>query len=257
MQNSSIEASEALISPSIDAAEVEKFSRIAGEWWDPAGKFRPLHKFNPVRLGFLRDTLVDHFRLDSKSTHPLDGLSLLDVGCGGGLVSEPMSRLGAKVMGVDASEANIKTASVHAGESGLKIDYRAGTVEALKASGMAQFDVVLNLEVVEHVADPDQFLRDSADLVKPGGIMIVATLNKTPKALALAIIGAEYVLGWLPRGTHDFSKFLKPKTVQKSLERGGLVCDPARGVSFNPLMDKWSMSDDTGVNYMIVARKPS
>lgn len=257
MQNSSIKASEGLISPSIDAEEVEKFSRIASEWWDTRGKFRPLHKFNPVRLTFLRETLVDHFGLDSVSVRPLEGLKLLDVGCGGGLVSEPMCRLGASVMGVDASEANIKTASVHAAEAGLEIDYRAGTVEALKASGQAQFDVVLNLEVVEHVADPDQFLRDSASLVKPDGIMVVATLNKTPKALALAIIGAEYVLGWLPRGTHDFSKFLKPKTVQKSLEAGGLDCDPARGVTFNPLMDKWSMSEDTGVNYMIVARKPA
>lgn len=242
--------------PSIDPDEVAKFSAIAAEWWDPKGKFRPLHRFNPVRLGFIRDTIEAHFDLPSGAKRPFEGLRLLDIGCGGGLVSEPMTRLGASVTGVDASEANIKTALTHAKEGGLQIDYRAGTVEGLLETGEPAFDVVLNLEVVEHVADPQQFLIDCAALVKPGGLTIVATLNRTTKAFALAIVGAEYVLGWLPRGTHEFEKFLRPTEIEGALKQSGLVAEAAQGVSFNPLMNEWRLSSDDKVNYMIVARRP-
>lgn len=248
-------APETLSRPSVDPEEVEKFSRIASEWWDPNSKFAPLHKFNPVRLGFIRDTVCDHFDLSGKT--PFDGLRLLDIGCGGGLVSEPMARLGASVTAVDAAEANIKTASVHAQESGLTIDYRHGVAEQLLEEGEAQFDVVLNLEVMEHVADPHQFLIDSAHLVKPGGLMIGATINRTPKAFALAIVGAEWVLGWLPRGTHRFNKLVKPTELSAALRAGGMTPDDAIGVSYNPLNDQWSLSADPSVNYMMIARKPA
>lgn len=242
--------------PSVDADEVAKFSAIAAEWWDPKGKFRPLHKFNPVRLGFIRDTAERHFGLAPGARKPLEGLSLLDIGCGGGLVSEPMARLGAKVTAVDASEANIKTALTHAAESGLDIDYRAGTAEALLEDGAGPFDIVLNLEVVEHVANPQQFLADTAQLVAPGGLMVVATINRTPMALATAIIGAEYVLGWLPRGTHDYDKLVKPGEVETALSGAGLIVEDTRGLSYNPLADAWRLSDSTAVNYMTVARCP-
>lgn len=255
MQNSSIEAPTAAGSPSIDESEVEKFSRIASEWWDPKGKFRPLHKFNPVRLEFLRSTLVSHFNLDASAAKPLSGIRLLDIGCGGGLVSEPMARLGAQVVGVDASEANIKTAMVHADEMGLNVDYRAGTAEGLLAADEPPFDAVLNLEIIEHVADPEAFLKDCAQLVRPGGLMVVATLNKTLKSLALAKIGAEYILRWLPPGTHDFSKFLSPDQICDWMADAGLLCDEPIGVTFNPLLDRWSVSRDTDVNYMVVGRK--
>jgi 2-polyprenyl-6-hydroxyphenyl methylase/3-demethylubiquinone-9 3-methyltransferase len=191
-------------SASIDPAEVAKFSAIAAEWWDPAGKFAPLHKFNPVRLSFIRDEATAYFGRDSRSLRPFEGLSLLDIGCGGGLLSEPMARLGFAVTGADASERNIGTARAHAAQSGLEIDYRATTAEALVAEGRS-FDVVLNMEVVEHVADVTAYLNACTALVKPGGLTFVATLNKTLKSLALAKIGAEYVLGWLPRGTHDWN----------------------------------------------------
>ena len=242
--------------PSIDPSEVAKFTAMAAEWWDPKGKFKPLHKFNPVRLGFIRDTIEDHFKLSSGARRPFEGLRILDIGCGGGLVSEPMRRLGADMVSVDASEANIKTAMTHAAQSGLEIDFRAGTVEDLIDAGEAPFDVVLNLEVVEHVADPEQFLRDCASLVKPGGLMIVATLNRTAKAFALAIVGAEYVLGWLPRGTHEFEKFLRPDEIQPPLTQAGLRVEPPQGVRFNPLLDQWRLSTDTNVNYLMVAARP-
>ena len=242
--------------PSIDPDEVAKFSSMAADWWDPKGKFRPLHKFNPVRLLFIRETAERHFGIALGKVKPLEGLRLLDIGCGGGLVCEPMARLGAAVTGVDASEANIKTALTHASEQGLKIDYRAGTAEGLIDAGEAPFDMVLNLEVVEHVADPAQFLKDTASLVRPGGLMIVATLNKTAKALATAVIGAEYVLGWLPRGTHDWSKFLPPEDVRDALADGGLEPEAAIGVSYVPFTGAWKLSEDTSVNYMIVATRP-
>ncbi|MEL6727714.1 MAG: bifunctional 2-polyprenyl-6-hydroxyphenol methylase/3-demethylubiquinol 3-O-methyltransferase UbiG [Pseudomonadota bacterium] len=242
--------------PSIDPSEVAKFTAMAAEWWDPKGKFKPLHKFNPVRLGFIRDVVEAHFDLDPTAKHPFDGLRFLDIGCGGGLVSEPMTRLGASVTAVDASEANIKTAMTHAEQSGLSIDFRAGTVEELIEAGEPAFDVVLNLEVVEHVADPAQFLKDCASLVKPGGLMIVATLNRTAKAFALAIVGAEYVLGWLPKGTHEFEKFLRPGEIETPLTSAGLEVDPPQGVSFNPISDQWRLSGDTKVNYMMVSHRP-
>lgn len=243
---------------SIDPQEVEKFSRIADEWWDPFGKFKPLHKFNPARLAFIRDAAAAHFGRDPRAKMPLEGLRLLDVGCGGGLVAEPMSRLGARVVAVDAAERNVKTAMAHASATSLDIDYRVATVEELKSSGEALFDIVLNLEVVEHVADPAAFLADSACLVKPGGLMIVATINRTFKALALAKIGAEYVLGWLPRGTHDPAKFLKPAEIEGALVGAGMTVNSRAGVAYEPLMDRWRVSDDLDVNYMVTAvrRRP-
>ncbi|MEK7266470.1 MAG: bifunctional 2-polyprenyl-6-hydroxyphenol methylase/3-demethylubiquinol 3-O-methyltransferase UbiG [Pseudomonadota bacterium] len=241
---------------SIDPGEIEKFSRIADEWWDPFGKFKPLHKFNPARLAYIRDAAAAHFGRDRRAKAPLSGLRLLDVGCGGGLVAEPMRRLGAEVVAIDAAERNIKTAMVHASQAGLEIDYQATTVEALLASGEAPFDIVLNLEVVEHVADPAAFLADSAQLLRPGGMMIVATINRTLKALALAKIGAEYVLGWLPRGTHDPAKFLKPGEIDQSLSAAGLTVTAHAGVTYNPLMDLWKIADDTDVNYMVTAIRP-
>lgn len=242
--------------PTIDAAEVEKFSAMAAEWWDPKGKFKPLHRFNPVRLGFIRETIEAHFNLDPKARRPFAGLRFLDIGCGGGLVSEPMARLGADMVSVDASEANIKTAMTHAAETGVKIDYRAGTVEGLIDSGEMPFDVVLNLEVVEHVANPADFLSQCASLVKPGGIMIVATINRTAKAFALAIVGAEYVLRWLPTGTHEFDKLVKPGEIESALTRSGMMVRAPQGVSFNPIADQWRLSQDTKVNYMMVATRP-
>lgn len=245
------------VRPSIDPAEVAKFSAMAADWWNPHGKFKPLHRFNPVRLKFIRETAASHFSIQKGALQPLEGLRLLDIGCGGGLVSEPMARLGASVTGVDASEANIKTALTHAGEQGLKIDYRTGTAEGLLASGEPLFDIVLNLEVVEHVADPSQFLADTARLVRPGGLMIVATLNRTAKALATAVIGAEYVLRWLPRGTHDWSKFVTPGEVETALTGAGMRPEAAIGVSFSPLSGQWKLTGDASVNYMIVARRPA
>lgn len=246
-------APEPLARPSVDSSEVEKFSRMAADWWDPDSKFKPLHKFNPVRLGFIRDTICAHF--DRSGERPLEGLRILDIGCGGGLVSEPMARLGASVTGVDAAEANVKTASVHAMENGLKIDYRHGVAEHLLEAGEAPFDVVLNLEVVEHVANPHTFLLDCAKLVKPGGLTICASINRTPKAFAMAIVGAEWVMGWLPRGTHRFHKLVRPEEVRRALKEGGMTAREPVGVTYNPLDDQFSLGTDISVNYMIVAEK--
>jgi 2-polyprenyl-6-hydroxyphenyl methylase/3-demethylubiquinone-9 3-methyltransferase len=242
---------------SIDPAEVERFSRIAAEWWDPRGKFAPLHKFNPVRLAFIRDQALYRFGRDPKARRPFEGLRLLDIGCGGGLLSEPMTRLGFQVTGVDASERNIATASTHAAEQGLAIDYRASTAEALVAAGEPLFDVILNMEVIEHVADPGEYLRSCATLLKPGGLMIVATLNRTLKALALAKVGAEYVLRWLPAGTHDWSKFLKPEELRSFLASEPVEVDGPYGVAFNPLTGRWTESADTDVNYMMTVTRPA
>jgi 2-polyprenyl-6-hydroxyphenyl methylase / 3-demethylubiquinone-9 3-methyltransferase len=239
---------------SVDPAEVAKFSAIAAEWWDPTGKFAPLHKFNPVRLNFIRAEAAAYFGRDSKSLRPFEGLSLLDIGCGGGLLSEPMARLGFAVTGADASERNIGTAGAHAAQSGLEIDYRAVTAETLVEEGRS-FDVVLNMEVVEHVADVGAYLEACSRLVKPGGITFVATMNKTLKSFALAKIGAEYVLGWLPRGTHDWNRFIPPAKLRASLEVTGLTILKTQGVSFDPLGWDWRLSSDVDVNYMIVAQK--
>lgn len=240
--------------PSVDPAEVAKFSAIAAEWWDPAGKFAPLHKFNPVRLEFIRDQAASHFGRDARSLRPFEGLSLLDIGCGGGLLSEPMARLGFAVTGADASERNIGTAKAHAAQSGLAINYRATTAEVLVAEGTS-FDIVLNMEVVEHVADVGAYLAACTALVKPGGITFVATMNKTLKSLALAKIGAEYILGWLPRGTHDWNRFIPPTELKVSLEETGLSILKTQGVSFDPLAWDWKLSSDVDVNYMVVARR--
>lgn len=241
---------------SVDPDEVERFSALAAKWWDPRGDFAPLHKFNPVRLGFIRDQALARFGRDPASRRPFEGLRLLDVGCGGGLLSEPMSRLGFSVVGIDASERNIGTASVHAQAQGLAIDYRCATAEQLAEEGAEPFDVVLNMEVVEHVADPDRFLAVCAGLLRPGGLMITATLNRTPKAFALAVVGAEYVLRWLPRGTHDWRKFLKPEEVRAPLEAAGLDVRGPFGVSYNPLSDRWSLGPDVDVNYMMTGVRP-
>jgi 2-polyprenyl-6-hydroxyphenyl methylase/3-demethylubiquinone-9 3-methyltransferase len=240
---------------SIDPKEVEQFSRIAAEWWDPKGKFAPLHKFNPVRLSFIRDQVQERFGRDPKAIRPFEGLRLLDIGCGGGLLCEPMTRLGFQVTGVDASERNIGTASAHAAEQGLAIDYRATTAEDLLASGEPAFDVVLNMEVIEHVADPGEYLRNCARLLAPGGLMIVATLNRTLKALALAKIGAEYVLRWVPAGTHDWNKFLKPAELRDFLAGEPVEVHGPFGVAYDPLSGRWSRSTDCDINYMVTVTR--
>jgi 2-polyprenyl-6-hydroxyphenyl methylase / 3-demethylubiquinone-9 3-methyltransferase len=238
----------------VDAAEVERFSRLAAEWWNPRGKFKPLHKFNPVRLRYIRETVIERFGLDAKAAKPFTGLRFLDIGCGGGLLSEPMARLGAEVVGVDPSQTNIAVARLHAEQSGLSIDYRQGTAEMLAEAG-ERFDVVLNMEVVEHVADVPVYLSTCAEMVKPSGMMIVATINRTPKALMLAIIGAEYVLRWLPKGTHSYDKLVRPEEIRHPLEQGGLEIVETTGVFYNPIADEWRMSGDTDVNYMMLATR--
>jgi len=238
----------------IDEAEVARFSALAAEWWNPNGKFGVLHKFNPVRLAFIRDQACAHFGRDPKGARPFAGLRLLDIGCGGGLLSEPMTRLGFEVLGADASEKNINTARVHAGEQSLAIDYRATTAEALAAAG-EKFDVILNMEVIEHVADLNLFVESCASMLKDNGLMFVATINRTAKAFALAIVGAEYVLGWLPRGTHDWAKFVKPLELDTALTRARLTVGSETGVMFNPLSGKWSLTSDMDVNYMVAAKR--
>lgn len=240
---------------SIDPEEVERFSRIAAEWWDPKGKFAPLHRFNPVRLAFIRDQALVRFGRDARARKPFEGLTLLDIGCGGGLLCEPMTRLGFAVTGVDASERNIGTASTHAVEHGLSIDYRASTAEALEAEGAGPFDVILNMEVIEHVADPGEYLRTCGRLLAPGGLMIVATLNRTLKALALAKIGAEYILRWVPAGTHDWNKFLKPDELRGFLANQPLAMQGPFGVAYDPLGGRWTRSSDCDINYMMTVTR--
>jgi 2-polyprenyl-6-hydroxyphenyl methylase/3-demethylubiquinone-9 3-methyltransferase len=237
----------------VDDAEIRRFSAMAAEWWNPAGKFRPLHKFNPVRLGYIKQEVSARFGRDAQAPDAFAGLSLLDIGCGGGLLSEPMARLGASVVGADASETNIEVARLHAAEAGLAIDYRATTAEDLAASG-ATFDVVLAMEIVEHVADVGLFVSTVAGMVKPGGLLIMATLNRTLKSYALAIVGAEYVLRWLPRGTHDWRRFLTPAELSRHIEASGLTVIDRVGVVYDPLRDRWSRNArDLDVNYMLLA----
>ena len=243
-------------SPSVDPAEIEKFRAMAADWWSPTGKFAPLHKFNPVRLTYIREMAAKHFGLDADAKRPLAGLRLLDAGCGGGLVTEPMARLGAHAVGIDAGDKNIKAAMVHADSVHVDADYRVGTVEGLIASGEPKFDIVLSLEVVEHVQDPARFLADCAALLAPGGMMVMATLNRTAKAFALAVVGAEHVLRWLPVGTHDWNKFVTPEEARAALTGAGLEMLETVGVSFSPLTGKWSLTRDTGVNYMVTATRP-
>jgi 2-polyprenyl-6-hydroxyphenyl methylase/3-demethylubiquinone-9 3-methyltransferase len=238
----------------INDEEIAKFSAMADEWWDPSGKFKPLHKFNPVRLGYIRDKAIAHFGRSATVRRPLDELRILDVGCGGGLVCEPMARLGATVVGADAAERNIRIAELHATQSGLDIDYRATTAEALAVSGET-FDIVLNLEVVEHVDNVPLYMKSCADLVAPGGLMLTATINRTARAFALAIVGAEYVLNWLPRGTHSYAKFLTPDEIAAFITRNGMKVIDRVGVVFHPIADEWRQSRDMGVNYMVLAEK--
>jgi 2-polyprenyl-6-hydroxyphenyl methylase/3-demethylubiquinone-9 3-methyltransferase len=239
----------------INDAEVAKFTAMAEEWWDPTGKFKPLHKFQPVRLGYIREHVLAHFGSDGTTMRPFEGLSILDVGCGGGLLCEPMARLGATATGIDASERNIAIAGLHAEQSGLDIDYRATTSEALAESG-EKFDVVLNMEVVEHVDNVPLYMKSCADLVKPGGLLFTATINRTARAFALAIVGAEYVLRWLPRGTHEWNRFLTPDEISALTRRFGMTTIDETGVVYHPLADEWRRSRDMGVNYMLLAEKP-
>ena len=241
-------------SASVDPGEVAKFTALAAQWWDPNGKFRPLHVFNPVRLKFIRELAVVHCGRPAAHLKPFEGLTLLDIGCGGGLLSEPMARLGFSVLGADASEKNVMIAAAHAAGARLPLAYRATTAEGLAEEGLS-FDVVLNMEVVEHVADLGGFLTNCATLLKPGGIMVVATLNRTFKSLMLAKIGAEYVLRWLPPGTHDWDRFVTPDELRRHLEAAGLAVTKLQGVAFDPIGWEWRLSSDTGVNYMMVAQK--
>jgi 2-polyprenyl-6-hydroxyphenyl methylase / 3-demethylubiquinone-9 3-methyltransferase len=244
----------AAFAASIDPEEVEKFSKMAAEWWNPKGKFGVLHKFNPVRLDWIKDQVTARLSRDPLVARPFEGLRLLDIGCGGGLLCEPMAKLGAEVMGVDPSEKNIKTATVHAGEQGLGIDYRVGTAEALAAAG-EKFDVILNMEVVEHVADPAAFMATCCSMLKPGGLMFVATLNRTLKSFGLAIVGAEYVLGWLPRGTHQWEKFITPDELEGWMKTGETAVKVRSGVTYHPIEGVWKRSNDLAVNYMLVGQK--
>ncbi|MFD1695901.1 bifunctional 2-polyprenyl-6-hydroxyphenol methylase/3-demethylubiquinol 3-O-methyltransferase UbiG [Roseibium aestuarii] len=238
----------------IDETEVARFSAMADEWWDPTGKFKPLHKFQPVRLSYIKEKVCAHFGRDWRASDAFSGLRFLDIGCGGGLLSEPMARLGADVVGADPSETNIRIAGLHAQQSGLTIDYRASTAEDLAAAGET-FDVVLNMEVVEHVADVPLFLEKTASMVKPGGLMFVATINRTMKAYALAIVGAERVLRWLPKGTHSYDKLVRPQEIEGPLGAAGMSIVDRTGVTYNPLLDRWGPSRDMDVNYMLLAER--
>jgi 2-polyprenyl-6-hydroxyphenyl methylase/3-demethylubiquinone-9 3-methyltransferase len=241
-------------SSTVDVGEVERFSALAAEWWNPRGKMGVLHKFNPVRLGYIKQAACRHFERDGKRLDALAGLRILDIGCGGGILSEPLARLGAAVVGADPAEANIEAARLHAEENGVSVDYRATTAEALADAG-ERFDVVLAMEVVEHVADIGLFVKRCAEMVKPGGLMVAATLNRTLKSFALAIVGAEYVLRWLPRGTHRWDKFVTPNELEAALERHGLSVADETGVIYNLIADRWQLSTDMDVNYMVVAEK--
>jgi 2-polyprenyl-6-hydroxyphenyl methylase/3-demethylubiquinone-9 3-methyltransferase len=240
---------------SVDPLEIDKFAALAAEWWQPDGKFRPLHRLNPVRLGFLRDSIVAHYGRTPDSSAPLAGLRILDIGCGGGLVSEPLARLGATVVGVDAAAENIAAAKAHAEAGGLSIDYRHATAEELAEAG-ERFDLVVALEIVEHVADVDAFLAACATMVKPGGGLAMATLSRTPKAFMMAIVGAEYLLRWLPRGTHDWRRFLRPSELAGRLRRLGFTVNRLAGMVYNPLSDTWRLSErDLEVNYLLFAAR--
>ena len=240
----------------VDQHEIAKFEAMAAEWWDEKGKFKPLHMMNPVRLDYITRQIATEFDRDLSSQSPFSDLNILDIGCGGGLLCEPMARLGANIVGVDAAAGNIPGAQVHAARSGLKIDYRMGTAEDLAASG-ARFDVVLNMEVIEHVADPLSYLMACSALLKPGGLHICSTINRNPKSFAMAIVGAEYVMRWLPKGTHDWQKFITPEELFNLLKRAGLTPVDRKGFVFDLLRSSWSISDrDLSVNYVTSATKP-
>jgi 2-polyprenyl-6-hydroxyphenyl methylase/3-demethylubiquinone-9 3-methyltransferase len=249
------DASSARASATYDPAEVARFAAIAGEWWDAQGKFRPLHQLGPARLAFIRDRLAAHAQRKPGGIKILEGLTVLDIGCGGGLIAEPLTRLGARVTGIDPATENIAAARLHAEGQGLAIDYRATTVEMLAETGQ-RFDAVLCLEVVEHVPDPGAFLKTCASLVRPGGAFIASTINRSLKAYVLAIVGAEYVLRWLPVGTHQWERFVTPDELARYFEAAGLGVPECEGLVYSPLSDRWSRSADTDVNYMAVAAKP-
>lgn len=241
----------------IDAAEIEKFQAMAAEWWDPNGKFKPLHMLNPCRLDYITTQIAAEFDRDLTADRPFDGLRILDIGCGGGLLSEPMARLGATVVGVDAAGRNIPVARAHAEQSGLEIDYRHTSAEELLTTGEPPFDAVLNMEVVEHVSDPQAYLTACHDLLRPGGVMICSTINRNPKSYMMAIIGAEHVMRWLPKGTHEWSKFITPDELFGLLERAGLRPEDRMGFVFNPVTWTWRLSDrDLSVNYVTASVKP-
>jgi 2-polyprenyl-6-hydroxyphenyl methylase/3-demethylubiquinone-9 3-methyltransferase len=239
----------------VDQAEVDQFGRLAAKWWDPHGPMAALHKFNPVRLAYIRDQACERFARDPKRLDSLSGLRILDIGCGGGILSEPLARLGAEMVGADPSEKNVAAAHEHAEQSGVTVDYRCTTAEALADAG-ERFDIVLAMEVVEHVTDVGLFVSRCAEMVKPGGLMILATINRTLKSFALAIVGAEYVLRWVPRGTHQWDKFVTPNELEIALAKSRLDVIAEAGVIYNLLADRWQRSTDTDVNYMLVASKP-
>ncbi|MCK5574793.1 MAG: bifunctional 2-polyprenyl-6-hydroxyphenol methylase/3-demethylubiquinol 3-O-methyltransferase UbiG [Sphingomonadales bacterium] len=233
----------------IDPGEVERFGAIAESWWDPNGPFRPLHVLNPTRLTYIRDTLLNHFGRDATQKRPFEGLRILDIGCGGGLLSEPLARLGAEVIGADATERNIHVARHHAEKSGLDIDYRHTSAEAL-ADDSEKFDAVINMEVIEHVADVSAYLTSCHALLKSDGVMLISTINRTTKAYMVAILGAEYVLGWLPKGTHTYEKFLKPSELNAALENANFKLIELKGLTYKPFRGAWYITDDLTINYM-------
>jgi 2-polyprenyl-6-hydroxyphenyl methylase/3-demethylubiquinone-9 3-methyltransferase len=237
----------------LDANEVAKFSRLSAEWWDPKGKMAPLHKINPLRLTYIRDAAARKFERNVRSLNCLSGLRILDIGCGAGLLCEPLTRLGAQLIGVDPSASNIAAAKLHADKGHLSIDYRCTTVEEMDVR--ERFDIVLAMEVVEHVSDVGIFLSRCAAMLKPGGMMVVSTLSRTWKSFALAIVGAEYILRWLPRGTHQWEKFITPDELAKYLLDNRLVISEQAGVVYSPFTDRWSLSSDTDVNYMVIAEE--
>ena len=232
---------------SVNKKEIDKFSKMANEWWDPEGKFKPLHKFNPTRIKYIKENIINNFKLKNKF-RPLSGINILDIGCGGGLLSEPMSRMGANVTGIDASGKNIQIAKLHAKKNKLKINYFCSSPEKLKIT--KKFDVILNMEIVEHVEDIDFFLKSCSKLLKKNGLMFVATINKTLKSYIFAIVGAEYVLRWLPIGTHEWEKFVKPEDLKKILMKYDLSLNKLEGMNFNIIKDEWSISRDLSVNYI-------
>ena len=232
---------------SVNKKEIEKFSNMADEWWDPHGKFKPLHKFNPIRIKYIKENIIEQFKIKNKA-NPLSGINILDIGCGGGLLSEPMSRLGANITGIDASIKNIKIAKLHAKKNGLKINYICSSPEKLKIT--KKFDVILNMEIVEHVEDISFFLKSCSKLLKKNGLMFVATINKTLKSYVFAIVGAEYVLRWLPIGTHEWEKFVKPEELKKILTKNNLSLKKFDGMHFNIIKDEWSITKDLSVNYI-------
>ncbi|MDB2441966.1 bifunctional 2-polyprenyl-6-hydroxyphenol methylase/3-demethylubiquinol 3-O-methyltransferase UbiG [Candidatus Pelagibacter bacterium] len=237
---------------SVNKKEIEKFSKMAAEWWDPSGKFKPLHKFNPIRIKYIKENIINSFKLKEKQK-PLDKINILDIGCGGGLLSEPMTRLGANVTGIDASNKNISIAKLHAKKNKLKINYICSSPEKLKIQ--KKFDVILNMEIVEHVEDINFFINSCSKLLKKNGLMFVATLNKTLKSYIFAIIGAEYVLRWLPIGTHDWEKFVRPEDLKKILSKNNLKLEKLDGMNFNIIKDEWSVSSDTSINYIVKSVK--